>query len=168
HYCSMDNFRDLSALHGLLRSAYEKCAAEERCAAFAYALQKELGFTTDQAELYTSTVLGQNAEGSADCVMTNGLRVTGSWVRGEQEGNVGSWLSTMKETWKFDVDLTYEHKIERYDSSITTGPYVQSSYSRPTGNIQTGIWAPPDWIRDQLDLFVMSSDGDGRQMRWEW
>ena len=103
----MENFRDLSALHGLLRSAYEKCAIEERRAAFAYALQKELGFTTDQADLYTSTVLGQNAEGSADWVMTNGTRVAGSWVRGEQQGNVGSWLSTMKETWRFNEDLTY-------------------------------------------------------------
>jgi len=46
----MENFRDLSALHGLLRSAYEKCGADERRAAFAYALQKELGFTTDQAD----------------------------------------------------------------------------------------------------------------------
>ena len=109
----MDNWRDLSALHGLLRSAYQKCPAEERHAAFVYALKKELQFTEAQAELYTSTVLGQNTEDSADCVRTNGLRVTGSWVRGEQEGNVGGWLSTMKETWKFDINLTYEHKIER-------------------------------------------------------
>src|ERR1044072_5244222 len=121
----MDNWRDLSALHGLLRSAYEKCATDERRTAFAYALQKELGFTTDQAELYTSTVLGQNTERSADWVMTNGTRVTGSWVRGEQEGNVGSWLSTMKETWRFNDDLTYERKIERYESAITTGPFFQ-------------------------------------------
>jgi len=117
----MDNWRDLSALHGLLRSVYKNCLEEERHARFVYVLKKELGFTEAQAELYTSTVLGQNAEGSADCVRTNGLRVTGSWVRGEQEGNVGGWLSTMKETWQFDIDLTYEHKIERYDSSITTG-----------------------------------------------
>ena len=108
---SMDNWRDLSALHGLLCSAHEKFPAEERRAAFVNVLKKELGFTTAQAELYTSTVLCQNAEGSADCVMTNGLRVTGSWIRGEQEGNVGGWLSTMKETWKFNDDLTYEHKI---------------------------------------------------------
>lgn len=74
----------------------------------------------------------------------------------------------MKETWKFDVDLTYEHKIERYDSSITTGPFVQSSYSRRTRSVQSGVWAPPNWIRDQLDLFVMSSDGFARWMKWEW
>ena len=140
----MDNWRDLSALHGLLRSAHEKLAAEERRAAFVNVLKKELGLTTAQAELYTSIVLCQNAEGSADCVMTNGLRVTGSWIRGEQEGNVGGWLSTMKETWKFNDDLTYEHKIERYDSSISTGPFFQSSYSQPKISLEDGIWAPPD------------------------
>jgi hypothetical protein len=138
----VDNFRDLSALHGFLRSAYVKCAEGERRAAVVYALEKEFGFTTAQAELYTSTVLCQNAEGSADCVMTNGSRVTGSWVRGEQEGNVGGWLSTMKETWQFDIDLTHEHKIERYDSSILTGPFFQSSYSRPKMSLERGIWAP--------------------------
>ena len=164
----MDNFRDLSALHGLLRSAHEKCPAEERRAAFVYALKKELGFTTAQAELYTSTVLCQNAEGSADCLMTNGLRVTGSWIRGEQEGNVGGWLSTMKETWKFNDDLTYEHKIERYDSSISTGPFFQSSYSRPKMSLERGIWAPPDTILDELTLFAMSTDGFARSMTLEW
>lgn len=106
---------------------------------FVYVLKKELGFTETQAELYTSMVLGQNAETSADCVMTNGLRVIGSWVRGEQEGNVGGWLSTMKETWQFNDDLTYEHKIERYESAITTGPFFQSSYSRPDINLERGI-----------------------------
>jgi hypothetical protein len=165
----MDNWRDLSALHGLLRSAYQKYPAEEeRRAAFAYALKKELGFTTEQAELYTSTVLGQNAEGSADSVMTNGMRVTGSWIRGEQEGNVGSWLSTMKETWQFNIDLTYEHKVERYDSSITTGPFFQSSYSRPKISLERGIWAPSDNILDQLTLFVMSTDRFARSMMLEW
>jgi hypothetical protein len=28
----------------------------------------------------------------------------------------------MKETWTFDIDLTYEHKIERYESSIALWP----------------------------------------------
>jgi hypothetical protein len=74
----------------------------------------------------------------------------------------------MKETWKFNVDLTYEHTTERYEGGITTGPFFQSSYSRPTGSVQRGISAPPDWIRDQLDLFVMSSEGFARQMKLEW
>ena len=164
----MENFRDLSALHGLVCSAYRKCGPEERHAAFVYALQKELGFTTEQAELYTSTVLSQNAESFADCIMTNGSRVTGSWVRGEQQGNVGGWLSTMKETWQFNIDLTYEHKIERYDSSITTGPFFQSSYSRPKMSLERGIWAPSDTMSDELTLFAMSTDGFARSVMLEW
>jgi hypothetical protein len=164
----MDNWRDLSALHGLLRSAHEKLAAEERRAAFVNVLEKELGLTTAQAELYTSIVLCQNAEGSADCVMTNGLRVTGSWIRGEQEGNVGGWLSTMKETWKFNDDLTYGHKIERYDSSISTGPFFQSSYSQPKISVEDGIWAPPDTILDELTLFAMSTERFARSITIEW
>jgi len=164
----MDNWRDLSALHGLLRSAHEKLAAEERRAAFVNVLKKELGLTTAQAELYTSIVLCQNAEGSADCVMTNGLRVTGNWIRGEQEGNVGGWLSTMKETWKFNDDLTYEHKIERYDSSISTGPFFQSSYSQPKISLEDGIWAPPDTILDELTLFAMSTERFARSITIEW
>ena len=164
----MDNWRDLSALHGLVRSAYRNCTVEERYGVFVGVLKKELGFTTEQAELYTSTVLGQNTEDAADCVMTNGSRVIGSWVRGEQEGNVGSWLSTMKETWRFNDDLTYEHKVERYDSSITTGPFFQSSYSSPKINLERGIWAPPDTTRDELKLFVMSTEGFARSVTLEW
>jgi hypothetical protein len=164
----MDNFRDLSALDGLVHSAYRNCTAEERHGVFVNALKKELGFTTEQAELYTSIVLGQNTESFADCVMTNGLRVIGSWVRGEQQGNVGSWLSTVKETWQFNEDLTYEHKIERYDSGITTGPFFQSSYSGPKISSERGIWAPPDTKLDKLNLFVMSTERFARSITLEW
>jgi hypothetical protein len=164
----MKYFPDVSTLHRVLRVLYENAPSEVRRAKLSEFLETEWGFTPDQASLFASTVLCQNAEGSADWTAINAAHILGSWVRGEQEGNVGSWLSTMKETWKFNVDLTYEHKIERYDSGLTSGPYFQSSYSRPTGSVQTGIWAPPDWIRDQLDLFVLSSDGFARQMKWEW
>ena len=163
----MNYFRDVSALHDLLAVLYEKEPAETRRARLSRFLE-EWGFTPDQASLFASKVLDQNAEGSADSVRTNGLRATGSWIRGEQEGNVGSWLSTVKETWKFEVDLTYEHKIERYDSSITTGPFFQSSYSRPKMSLERGIWAPSDNILDQLTLFVMSTEGFARSMMLEW
>ena len=164
----MDNFRDLSALHGLVLSAYRNCTSEERHAKFVDTLREVLGFTTEQAELYTSTVLGENAQSFADCVLTNGSRVIGNWVRGEQEGNVGSWLSTVKETWQFNDDLTYEHKIERYDSSITTGPFFQSSYSSPKISVESGIWAPPDTMLDELKLFVMSTNGFARWITFQW
>jgi hypothetical protein len=163
----MNYFRDVSALHDVLGVLYEKAPSEARRAELSRLLE-EWGFTPDQASLYASSVLCGNAEASADWVRTNAFHVSGSWVRGEQQGNVGSWLSTMKETWTFNIDLTYEHKIERYESSISTGPFLQSSYSRPTESVQGGIWAPPDWIRDQWDLFVMSSNGFARQMKLEW
>ena len=163
----MNYFRDVSKLHDVLAVLYRDVSTEARRATLARFLE-EWGFTPEQASLFASTVLCRDAEGSADWVRTNAFHMSGSWVRGEQQGNVGSWLSTMKETWTFNVDLTYEHKIERYDSSITTGPFFQSSYSRPTGSVQSGIWAPPDWIRDQWDLFLMSSNGFARQLKLEW
>jgi len=163
----MNYFRDVSKLHDVLAVLYRDVPSEARRATLARFLE-ESGFTPEQASLFASTVLCRDAEGSADWVRTNAFHVIGSWVRGEQQGNVGSWLSTMKETWTFNIDLTYEHKTERYESSISTGPFLQSSYSRPTASVQSGVWAPPDWIRDQWDLFVMSSNGFARQMKLEW
>ena len=123
----MNYFRDVSALHNVLAVLYRDAPSEARRATLARFLE-EWGFTPEQASLFASTVLSRDAEGSADWTATNAGHIIGSWVRGEQEGAVGSWLSTMKEAWTFNVDLTYEHKTERYDSSITTGPFFQSSY----------------------------------------
>ena len=164
----MNYFHDVSALHRVLGVLYRDVPSDERRATLSRFLEKVYGFTPDQASLFASTVLDQDAEGSADWVRTNGLRVTGSWIRGEQEGNVGGWLSTMKETWKFNDDLTYEHKIEKYDSSISTGPFFQSSYSQPKISLEDGIWAPPDTILDELTLFAMSTERFARSITIEW
>jgi len=164
----MNYFRDVSKLHDALAVLYRDVPSEARPATLVRFLEEWGGFTPEQALLFASTVLCKDAEGSADWVRTNAFHVSGSWVRGEQQGNVGSWLSTMKETWTFNIDLTYEHKTERYESSISTGPFLQSSYSRPTASVQTGVWAPPDWIRDQCDLFLMSSNGFAHQLKLEW
>ena len=162
----MNNFRDFSALHTVLRLAYEKVPPDARRASLAELLES-WGFTKEQASLYASTVLCQNVESSADWAVTNGSRVLGSWVRGEQQGT--EWLNTMKETWKFDINLTYEHKIETYEGYTTPSwTSVQSTYSQPTVNVERGIWAPPDWIRDQLDLFVLPLNGRARSMTLEW
>jgi len=160
-------FDDISALHHTLRVAYEQVPSEGR---HAYLLQclESWGLSKEQAQLCASNLLTQNVQGSADFARTNAMHVMGSWVRGEQEGAVGSWLSTMKETWKFNIDLTYVHKIERYESSISTGPFFQSSYSRPTTDSEWGVWAPPDTIVDQLKLFLMSSSRSARCMTFEW
>ena len=42
---------------------------------------EEWGFTPEQASLFASTVLCEDAEGSADWVRTNAFNVNGSWVR---------------------------------------------------------------------------------------
>jgi len=68
-------------------------------------------------------------------------------------------LSTVKETWQFDVDLTYEHKIERYDSSINNGAVLPIFIFTTKMSLERGIWAPSDNILDQLTLFVMSAEG---------
>jgi hypothetical protein len=85
----MNYFRDLSGLHDLLGALYEKAPSEARRAALSQFLEG-WGFTPDQASLFASTLLCRNAEGSADWVRTNAFHVSGSWVRGEQQGNVGS------------------------------------------------------------------------------
>lgn len=93
----MNYFRDVSALHDVLAALYKNAPSEERCATLSRFLE-EWEFTPEQASLFASTVLCRNAEGSADWTAINAGHILGSWVRGEQEGNVGSWLSTMKET----------------------------------------------------------------------
>lgn len=135
----MDNVRNLSALNGLfgrlieivhrLRNAVRSCTRSRK--------NSSLPQSRQVCILQQYSVRMQRA--FADCVMTNGSHVAGSWIRGEQEGNVGRWLSTIKEIWRFDLDLTYEHKIERYDSAITTGPFLQSSYLRPKMSLERGI-----------------------------
>ena len=159
-------FNDVSALHHTLRVAYEQVSSEER---HAYLLQclERWGFSNEQAQLCALNLLTQNVEGSADFAQTNAMHVIGSWVRGEQEGAVGSWLSTMKEVWKFNIDLTYVHRMEKYESNISTGPFFQSSYSRPRTDSEWGVWAPPDTTTDQLRLFLMSSSGSARYVTFE-
>lgn len=165
--CGMNNFRDLSSLESVLRAA-EKDSPDGRRAALAMGLEG-WGFTKEQASLYASTVFCQNSEGIADRVVTNAERVMGSWVCGNQQGMASAVLTTMKETWKFEYDLTCEHKIERYEGYISPpSPFFQSSYSRPTVSVERGIWAPPDWIGDHLNLFVRYSNGIARPLRLQW
>ena len=85
----MNYFRDVSGLHDVLAVLYKEVPSEARRAELARFLE-EWGFTPEQASLFASTVLCRNAEGSADWVRTNAFHVSGSWVRGEQQGNVGS------------------------------------------------------------------------------
>jgi hypothetical protein len=85
----MNYFRDVSKLHDVLAVLYRDVPTEARRATLARFLE-EWGFTPEQASLFASTVLCRDAEGSADWVRTNAFHMSGSWVRGEQQGNVGS------------------------------------------------------------------------------
>jgi hypothetical protein len=164
----MENFRDLSALCGVLRLMLEESPREERQAAFADALQKALGFASEPAGLYAATVFHENTGESPDRVLANGSWLTRTWVRGEQQGNVGAWLSTTTERWRFDEDLTYRYTFERIDTGLSSGPFFQSSYTKPRTNEQRGIWAPPDTQQDQFELFVMPFGGVARPLPFEW
>ena len=98
----MNYFRDISALHDVLAVLYKDAPSEARRATLSRFLE-EWGFTPEQASLFASTVLCRDAEGSADWVSINAVHVNGSWVRGEQQGNVGSWLSDHEG----DMDVQY-------------------------------------------------------------
>ena len=162
----MKFFRDVSTLHKTLRE-FEKFGDARR--ALLVEVLEAWEFTSAQASLCVSTILEKNDEASADQVMTNGTHVIGSYVRGEQQGMPAAWLNSMKETWKFNDDLTFEHKIERYEGYVSPpSPYVQSSYARPTVSIDDGIWAPSDTTLDQLTLFVMSFKSIADSMSFEW
>ena len=72
----MNYFRDVSALHDVLAVLYKNAPAEERRATLARFLE-EWGFTPEQASLYASTVLCQDAEGSADWMAINASHIAG-------------------------------------------------------------------------------------------
>ena len=109
----MNYFRDLSALHNLLGMLYEKAPSEARRAMLAQFLE-EWGFTPEQASLFASTVLCKDAEGSADWVSINAVHVSGSWVRGEQQGNAGSWLRY----YEGDLDVQYRPHLRAQDREV--------------------------------------------------
>src|SRR5262245_6523835 len=81
---------------------------------------------------------------------------------------VGSWLSTGKRPGSSRTISLMSTRSRDNDSSITTGPFFQSSYSRPKMSLERGIWAPSDNILDQLTLFVMSTEGFACSMMLEW
>jgi hypothetical protein len=156
-------FMDVS---GLERALQRACAVpREARRAFIVTVLERWEFAREPASLCADAVLGQNDDGSAGRAAANARRVSGSWVRGEQQGMAAAALRTMKETWKFKDDLTYAHKVESYEGY--SSPFG-SSYSLPKSSVEQGIWAPTDWDSDRLDLFVMPFDGTARRVALEW
>jgi hypothetical protein len=161
-------FADVSGLHRALRAVYENAPPEARRPALAEYLEQN-GFTAAQASLFAHTVLVRNAEGSADWTRTNVSHLCGTWIRSEQQGVVSGWLKTTLVTWKFAWDLTYERKVEKHeDYSTGPSPFFQSSYSHPSIDLECGIWAPPDALEQQIEVFVMSMNGYARTLQLQW
>ncbi len=164
----MNYFTDVSGLHRVLTAVYENAPPEARRPSLAAFLEQN-GFTAAQASLFADTVLVRNAEGSADWTRTNVSHLCGTWMRSDQQGVVSGWLKTRIETLKFDWDMTYERKVERHeDYSTGFSPFFQSSYSRPSVDVERGVWSPPDALDQQIKVFIMSANGHARTLQLEW
>ena len=161
----MKNFKDISALHSVLSVVYSLGEGEVGRTAFAQWLQESLEFDARQAELYSSTVLTKNSNGSADWVSMNAYKVAGEWVRGNMGGSAGNLLVSKTETWQFNEDLTYQHKHESYEGYVS--PFG-GSYSRPSSSSEFGIWAPSDRLEDELRIIAISQSGRSRPIRVGW
>jgi hypothetical protein len=118
---------------------YRDAPSDERRATLSRFLEEIYGFTPDQAWLFASTVLDQNAEASADAVMTNGTRITGSWILPEQDGNV----RIVAKYNEGDVAVQYRSHLRAQGREVrveyNNGPFFQSSYSRPKMSLQRGM-----------------------------
>lgn len=161
----MKNFKDISALHSVLSAAYSLGEGEVGRNAFAQLLQESFEFDAPQAELYSSTVLTTNSNGSADWVSMNAYKVVGKWARGNSDGSAGNLVVSKTETWQFNEDLTYQHKHESYEGYVS--PFGDS-YSRPSSSSEFGIWAPSDRLDDRLSIVAISQSGRSRPIRIEW
>jgi hypothetical protein len=114
-------------------------------------------------------LLSRNSEDSPDNAATNARYLVGTWKYGEQTGNPMGWMKTLTETWNFRNDLDYEHRIESYEGATTTGPFFQSSYSRPTSKIDRGIWVPSDVVQpDRIDLAIISFTEQPKRLTCYW
>ena len=161
----MKNFKNISALHSVLSEVYSLGEGEVGRNVFPQWLQENLELNEGQAELYSSTVLTKNSNGSADWVMMNGYKVVGKWTSGNMDGSAGNLLVSKTETWQFNEDLTYQHKNESYEGYVS--PFG-GSYSRPSSSSELGIWAPSDRLEDEFCIIAISQSGRSRSIRVKW
>lgn len=161
----MKNFKDISSLHAVLSAVYTVGEGAVGRSAFTEFLREQFQFDVHQAELYSSTVLSRNSNGSADWVSMNGYKVAGEWARGDMSGSAGNLLVTKTETWQFNEDLTYQHTHERYEGYVS--PFG-GSYSRPSSSSELGIWAPSDQLADEICIVAMALSGRCRPIRFGW
>jgi len=161
----MMNFKDISALCGVLSAAYNLGEGAVGRDAFSQLLCEQFEFNADQAKFYASTVLSLNSNGSADWVSMNAHKLAGKWVRGDSSGSAGNLVVTKTWIWQFNEDLTYENRYETYEGY--NSPFGDS-YSRPTSQSEYGIWAPPDQLADEISIVAISTTGWCRPIKISW
>lgn len=158
----MKTFRDLPALCNVLNKIYEAQPGAEGRIMFAKALEQHFEFTTEQAELFSSTVLTENSKESAEYVKENAWKIEGVWKHLKQQGMSTGYLSTSTETWVFRDDLTYEHTYETYSGYVD--PFGSSYSGAPKSEPEIGLWAPSDRLEDIFKIVLIASTGRARQL----
>jgi len=165
----MSNFRDLAAFKHVLEVGYQQVPGPAIQPVFVKVFV-DWGYSSEQAELYSSVIFSKNDAGSAERAVQYVNELTGRWVNGSMQNSGLDYVKTSKETWEFRDDLTYTHKYETYEGMSMTGVYMQSSYSKPSSNAERGIWAPGD-ARDRdgnLSIVTISESGFTRQLAQAW
>ena len=168
---SMQNFRNVDALCGVIKKAFEWGAGTHGRDLFANGLVKGLGFEQEQADFYASVVLSRNTESSADRARTAAAAVMGRWTAAQSQGlNPSVYVSGTQETWEFKDDLTYARRQLSYEGYVAPpSPFSSFSYSRPRERVEGGIWAPPDWSEyEGLTLVIIPNGGTARYLIVEW
>lgn len=164
----MQHFVDIAALHDFLFSIYECSEGAPGRHLFKKELQRQLEFTEDQAQLYANIVLTKNSNGSADWVNMNACKLLGRWVHIKQHGGAG-YLNSKTQTWTFNDDLTYEYKVEQYESALNLGAFYNFTMSsNPEPIIQRGIWAPSDRLEQTISVVIISALGYASRLEIVW
>ena len=161
----MKNFKDIDALHKVLVAAFVEGEGEPGRRLFALKLRELAGFNERQSELYASTTLSQNSNGSADRVSMNAGKLEGTWVKGDSTGSAGNLVVAKTEIWTFSDDLTYRHEHRSYEGY--SSPFG-SGYSRQSPSSETGIWAPCDRLDDEIQVVVIATTGWCRPLKVGW
>ena len=164
----MKHFVDISALHDFLESIYENAEGEPGKILFREELQRQLEFSPEQAKIYSSTVLTKNSNGSGDWVNMNAAKLSGRWVHIDQYSS-GGYINNKTTTWEFNDDLTYQYKIEKYESTLNLGAFYNFSATiNPKPVIEYGIWAPSDRLELNISIVTISSSGYTSILKIAW
>jgi hypothetical protein len=152
----MLNFANIEALHSVLSAIYKAQEGVAGVAIFQEVLQRQLHFSPQQAEKYSTAVLTRNSNGSADFVNMNAYKLVGTWSKGNSQGSAGNLVVTKTESWIFREELTYEHRYESYEGYVSP---LGGGYSRPRSSSTLGIWAPCDVLASTISIIAIKSDG---------